>query len=99
MPPENPAARFDKDISAEELVTINYKDLPILSEGAEIIKGRKIDSPVINIADITGKVSNVTIWGDCFDYSEREIRTKKRKQACCIAQYNRLHKLHFNKKL
>ncbi|MGN0585790.1 MAG: hypothetical protein ACI4JF_00775, partial [Oscillospiraceae bacterium] len=89
-PPENPAAAFDKDISVEELVTVNYKDLPILSDGAEIIKGRKIDSPVINIADITGKVSNVTVWGDCFDYSEREIRTKngnKRVVSLSITDY------------
>lgn len=76
VPPENTAPSFDTEMSAENLVTINYKDLPILSEGAEIVKGRKIDSPVINIADIQGKVSNITVWGDVFDYQEKEIRTK-----------------------
>lgn len=90
IPPEDPSAAYNTDMSAEELVTVNYKDLPILSDGAELIKGRKIDSPVINIGDIKGKVSNVTIWGDVFDYQEREIRTKngeKRVVSLSITDY------------
>ena len=90
VPPENAAPSFDTEMSAENLVTVNYKDLPILSEGAEIVKGRKIDSPVINIADIQGKVSNITVWGDVFDYQEKEIRTKngeKRVVSLSITDY------------
>ena len=80
VPPENTTASYNRDISSEEIVTVNYKDLPILAEGAEIIKGRKIDSPVVNIGDLTGKINNVTIWGDVFDYQEKEIKTKKGEQ-------------------
>jgi len=57
-------------------VTIDFKDLPILTDGAKLLKGRTITSPVINIIEIQSKMSNITVWGDVFDYSEKEIRTK-----------------------
>ncbi len=60
----------------EDIVTIDFKDLPILVDNAKLIKGRSIDTPVINISEIKSKMSNITIWGDVFDYSEKEIRTK-----------------------
>ena len=48
-----------------------------MSEGAQIIKGKRIfaDS-VTNIGDIY-EPQNVVIWGDVFDYSEKEIKNKK----------------------
>ena len=110
IPPENPAAVYNRDISSEEIVTVNYKDLPILAEGAEIVKGRKIDSPVVNIGDLTGKINNVTIWGDAFDYQEKEggivlteyygnnNQNRRTKTYCFIKSY-RLYKLNNNKKL
>ncbi|MGN0602783.1 MAG: PolC-type DNA polymerase III, partial [Oscillospiraceae bacterium] len=90
LPPPDPAAAFDTEISADNIVTLDYKDLPILSENAEILKGRKIEAPPVNIADIQGKVSNVVIWGDAFDYKEKEIRTKngeKRVVSLSITDY------------
>ena len=60
----------------EKIFTVDFKDLPILVDNAKLIKGRSIDSPVINISEIKSKMSNITIWGDVFDYSEKEIRTK-----------------------
>ncbi|MDE5741140.1 MAG: PHP domain-containing protein, partial [Oscillospiraceae bacterium] len=63
-------------VPKEPIVTVDLMDLPILVESAKIIKGRKIDSPITNISDITSKMSNITLWGDVFDYSEKEIRTK-----------------------
>ncbi|MGN0553273.1 MAG: PolC-type DNA polymerase III, partial [Oscillospiraceae bacterium] len=90
VPPPDPAASFDTEIAAENIVTIDYKDLPILTENAELIKGRRIEAPPVNIADIQGKVSNVVIWGDTFDYKEKEIRTKngeKRVVSLSITDY------------
>ena len=89
-PPSDPFAAFDTEISADNIVTLDYKDLPILSENAEILRGRKIEAPPVNIADIQGKVSNIVIWGDAFDYKEKEIRTKngeKRVVSLSITDY------------
>ncbi|MDE5992053.1 MAG: hypothetical protein K2G87_03280, partial [Oscillospiraceae bacterium] len=71
-----PEGRDAAPVPKEPVITIDFKDLPILKDGAKLIKGRTIDSPVINISDITSKMSNITVWGDVFDYSEKEIRTK-----------------------
>lgn len=60
----------------EPVFTVDFKDLPILLDGAKLIKGRTIDSPVMNISEIYSKMSNITVWGDVFDYSEKTIRTK-----------------------
>ncbi len=91
IPPENTAAEtYRTDISAENLITVNYKELPILLEGAEIIKGRKIDAPVVKIGDITGNVGNIVIWGDTFDYQERVVHTKngdKRSVSLSLTDY------------
>lgn len=61
----------------EEIVSVDFKTIPVMSEGAQIIKGKRIfaDS-VTNIGDIY-EPQNVVIWGDVFDYSEKEIKNKK----------------------
>lgn len=74
----------------EKLQVVNYKDLPILQDNAVIIKGKAINSPTVNIGDIHEKVSNITIWGDVFEYSEKEINTKngeKRITSISITDY------------
>lgn len=76
IPPDSFAQSYNEPVITENLQKVEYGDLPIILDGAEVIKGRKIDAPVINISDITGKVSNVTIWGDSFDYQVKEIHTK-----------------------
>lgn len=63
-------------VSTKPVVTVDFKDLPILLDGARLIKGRSIDTPIINISEINSKMNNITVWGDVFDYSEKEIRTK-----------------------
>ncbi len=60
----------------EPVVTYDFKDLPILVDNAKLIKGHTIDSPVINISEINSQMKNITVWGDVFDYAEKEIRTK-----------------------
>lgn len=74
-PPDDPVQ--DREMPTEQIETVNYKDLPILLENAAILKGRKISAPPMKISDITGKASNVVIWGDVFDSTVKDIRTKK----------------------
>ncbi|MCC8043722.1 MAG: PolC-type DNA polymerase III [Oscillospiraceae bacterium] len=63
---------------SEQTVSVDFKTLPALSEGATIIKGKKIyaDSAV-NIGDIYEAKQEIVVWGDVFDYTEKEIRNKK----------------------
>ncbi|MCM1523902.1 MAG: PolC-type DNA polymerase III [Ruminococcus sp.] len=62
----------------EETVSVDFKSIPVMSEGAVIIKGKKIyaDS-VTNIGDICEAQNGIVIWGDVFDYQEKEIKNKK----------------------
>ncbi len=78
IPPEsgNYPPNAEAAVSDKPVVTIDFKDLPILTDGAKLLKGRTITSPVINILEIQSKMSNITVWGDVFDYSEKEIHTK-----------------------
>ncbi len=62
-----------EDVKVENLNMVNFKELPILLDGAEIICGKTINSPIVKISDITGPVANVTIWGDVF-FVESESR-------------------------
>ena len=92
VPPEGAVTGRSPEagVPKEPVFTVNFKDLPILTDGAKLIKGRSIDSPVISISDINGKMSNITVWGDVFDYSEKEIRTKngeKRVVSISITDY------------
>lgn len=93
-PVEQQAAASDaensKAVPDEPVFTVDFKDLPILLDGAKLIKGRSIDSPVISISEIKSKMNNITVWGDVFDYSEKEIRTKngdKRVVSISITDY------------
>ncbi|MGN0665117.1 MAG: PolC-type DNA polymerase III [Huintestinicola sp.] len=60
------------------VVSVDFKALPVISEGAELVKGKKIyaDS-VIKLGDIHESMNNVVVWGDVFEYNEKEIRNKK----------------------
>ena len=62
----------------EEIVSVDFKTIPVMSEGAQIIKGKRIfaDS-VTNIGDIYEPQNGIVIWGDIFDYAEKEIKNKK----------------------
>ncbi|MBQ5311414.1 MAG: PHP domain-containing protein, partial [Oscillospiraceae bacterium] len=65
-------------ISDEKLVTIDFNQLPVLSEGAEIIKGKHIYSDTVtSIGDLNEARTGVTIWGDVFDNQVKEIKNKK----------------------
>jgi DNA polymerase-3 subunit alpha (Gram-positive type) len=70
--------------------TVNFKELPILLDSAVVLKGKSINSDVTNIGDIKDKLSRVTVWGDVFEYNEKEIRTKngeKRITSVSITDY------------
>lgn len=79
MPKEAPSEEASapaEPVRTEPVFTIDFKDLPILTDGAKLLKGKVIDAPVINISSINSKMSNITIWGDAFGYAEKEIRGK-----------------------
>ena len=75
--PEAPA-KPAYSVPHEEIVSVDFKTIPVMSEGAQIIKGKRIfaDS-VTNIGDIYEPQNGVVIWGDIFDYQEKEIKNKK----------------------
>lgn len=75
--PEAPVMN-DAPVDNEPVEKLDFKELPILVEDAEVIKGKRIyaDSAT-SIGDITGKMSNAVIWGDVFEYAEKEIKNKK----------------------
>ncbi len=57
-----------------QTVTVNFSDLPILSEGAQILKGSKINENPIPIETLNAESGKVTVWGDVFNIDERESR-------------------------
>ncbi len=71
-----PDDSFVMSSESREVITVDFKDLPILSDGASIVKGRKIESPITNIIDLNCEMKNITIWGDAFHYETKEIKTK-----------------------
>ena len=87
IPPENYGMPPVPEAPQEPVVTVDFKDLPILADGAELIKGRTINSPVTNICDIKSKMSNIAVWGDVFDYSEKVTRNEKRIVSLSITDY------------
>ncbi len=58
---------------------INFINLPILSDGAVIIKGSKIanSAQMTELKDINDMSGKVTVWGDVFSYDERVSRDGK----------------------
>jgi DNA polymerase-3 subunit alpha (Gram-positive type) len=80
--PVNPAQNFtpapEKEKKAET-VTVDFKTLPILSEGATVLKGKKVTGKdICRIADFAEDEErrNVIIWGDVFEYEARDIKKK-----------------------
>jgi DNA polymerase-3 subunit alpha (Gram-positive type) len=71
--PKPEIIRLDK----EELVTVDFKSLPILQTGAKILRGKKITgNDIYHIGDINGKADNINIWGDVFKCETRDSKTK-----------------------
>ncbi len=79
-PPEmySPELPPDDETAAQtvvsEQITVNFKDLPILTDGAELVKGRPIKSPPVTISSINREAGGVVIWGDIFQADSRETR-------------------------
>lgn len=62
----------------EKIDNIDFTELPVMCEDAEVIKGKKIyASSASPISDITGKIQDIVVWGDVFEYSEKVIKNKK----------------------
>ncbi|MCL2053854.1 MAG: PolC-type DNA polymerase III [Oscillospiraceae bacterium] len=75
-------------VQKTENITTALKDmnLPIYTENAEVIKGKKISKLMLtNIVDIKENMERVVIWGDVFDCSEREIRTKAGEEKLAVS--------------
>ena len=65
-------------LSDEKYVTVDFSNIPVLSDGAEIVKGRHIYSDsVTSIGELSEAKNGITIWGDVFDHQEKEIKNKK----------------------
>ena len=61
-----------------EIVTIDFNTAPILSDGAQIIKGKKIYADKLrSIAELCEPLSQIAVWGDIFDVQVKEITSKK----------------------
>lgn len=76
-PPEQTSPYGYNDIP-EEKVTVDFTQLPIMCDDAEIVKGKRIYANTNTpIGSIREKMSNVVIWGDVFEYAEKEIKNKK----------------------
>ncbi|HNX64358.1 MAG TPA: PolC-type DNA polymerase III [Oscillospiraceae bacterium] len=58
----------------KKTVTIDFKDLPILTDGAEIIKGSEIKTPPVPLETITENSGRVVVWGDVFEAESKETR-------------------------
>lgn len=69
-------------------IEIDFKDLPILTESAEIIKGCDIKSSPVPIQTIDENSKKVVIWGDVFEVTSRETRNgDKIILTICITDY------------
>ncbi len=78
-PPIEPEKEYSYIPNNEpKVVTIDFRDLPILSENAKIIRGKKISDAPQSIIDVTQDSGFVTIWGDVFDRSDKETRDGKK---------------------
>lgn len=62
----------------EMAVAVEFKNVPVMCDNAQIIKGKRIFADTATkIGDIFEAVQGIVVWGDVFDYQEREIRNKK----------------------
>ena len=57
-----------------QTVTVDFMDLPIISEGAIIVRGSKISDNPTPLENITPESGRVTVWGDVFEIEQRESR-------------------------
>lgn len=73
-PPERQRSSSSQTTAKPEVVTIDFRNLPILSEGAQIVRGKKITDAPIRIADMDSEARNVTVWGDVFGREDTETR-------------------------
>ena len=55
-------------------VTVDFKELPILSENAVIIKGSRVNDKPVALETVTPDSGKVIVWGDVFNVDQRETR-------------------------
>lgn len=82
VPPQpKPVGKDEKEpVQLKKVNSVNFVGLPILSEGAVIVKGSKISDSMqmTKISDISQETGKVTVWGDVFSYAEKITRDEKR---------------------
>jgi len=75
--PAQPKQNGTKELILLKTVnSVNFVGLPILSEGAVIIKGSKISesAKMTDLVDISQESGKVTVWGDVFNFTEKVTR-------------------------
>lgn len=80
IPPENKQTESKPSVQLKSVNSINFVGLPILNEGAIIIRGSKIsDSAIITpLSEIRQESGKVTVWGDIFNFTEKITRDGSR---------------------
>lgn len=81
-PPPPPSATGSKaggaPAKAGKTVTVRFDNLPILSEGATLICGKKITTQPVPLSEITEESNRVTVWGEVFSVTEKVTRNQDR---------------------
>ena len=75
LPPEpKPEAKSAPDL--KDVKEINFTGLPILKEGAVIVKGSRISDSanITELCDISQETGKAVVWGDVFAYNEKVTR-------------------------
>lgn len=80
VPAQPKQADSKEPVQLKSVNSINFVGLPILSDGAVIIKGSKISesSQLTKLNEINQESGKVTVWGDVFNYTEKVTRDGKR---------------------
>lgn len=78
IPKNNIVVSNTQDKEKNKNIIINFLDIPIEDNQAEIIIGKKVSAKLTNINDITDDYGKVAVWGDIFFKDSRELVNKNK---------------------
>ena len=80
VPQQPKEPELKEQVQLKSVKDINFVGLPILSDGAEIIKGKRISeaSDITPLNEINQESGKVTVWGDVFLFNEKITRDGSR---------------------